>query len=478
MLLKLIKFNVYRINIIFLLFMCIFSSSDVLAESNSKRSNLTLALAGDALVSIKLSIHEDPRFLELVDLIRSSDAAFANMEMLFHDYESYPMHEHGGANLRADPKLVGELKWAGFDMLSLANNHTGDYGAAGMLLTKKYINDAGYSASGVGESLREARAPVFFDTPDGRIALISVSSTFPEHSRAGNTRGDIPSHPGLNPLRHTKEYTLNSEQFNFIKNISEKTYPDITSKTLGMDSNGDDRESAWFLGERFFLGKTLSISSVPNDIDMKEIRGAVKSAKLVSDYVIVSLHAHESRGNDKTVPAEFITTFAREMIDSGSDIIVGHGPHVLRGIEVYKNKPIFYSLGNFIYPSLPYPSAYMRTPSELYEELSLDASGYDTSIVSTKISQLLGDGYQKVASEISVNESVVVIPRWENGQLVNINLYPIVIGEGTLHVNSGVPLRADKETSRRIVATLRNLSAPFGTIIRFHEKLGIGKIDF
>ena len=48
------------------------------------------------------------------------------------------------------------------------------------------------------------------------------------------------------------------------------------------------------------------------------------------------------------MPAEFIRAFAREMIDAGADLVAGHGPHLLRGLELYKGKPIFYSLGNFI----------------------------------------------------------------------------------------------------------------------------------
>ena len=49
------------------------------------------------------------------------------------------------------------------------------------------------------------------------------------------------------------------------------------------------------------------------------------------------------------MPADFIPIFARAVIDAGADVFVGHGPHVLRGIEIYKGKPIFYSLSNFIF---------------------------------------------------------------------------------------------------------------------------------
>ncbi len=73
----------------------------------------------------------------------------------------------------------------------------------------------------------------------------------------------------------------------------------------------------------------------------------IEEARGLADLVLVSLHAHEQLGS-KEVPAEFMGSFARAMIDAGADLVVGHGPHLLRGLELYKGKPIFYSLGNFI----------------------------------------------------------------------------------------------------------------------------------
>ena len=121
--------------------------------------------------------------------------------MLFHDYEPYALNESGGTYMRAEPALVKDLVWAGFDMVSRANNHAGDYGVLGMNLTSKYVAEAGLVQAGVGQSLAEAREAKFLETPKGRVALISVASTFTDHSRAGSTRGDMPARPGLNPLR-------------------------------------------------------------------------------------------------------------------------------------------------------------------------------------------------------------------------------------------------------------------------------------
>ena len=134
---------------------------------------------------------------------RGADAAFTNLEMLFHDYEPYAMNESGGTYMRAEPALVKDLVWAGFDLVSRANNHTGDYGVLGHEPHHE-VRRRGRTGAGRrrAEPRRGARSEVPRDA-EGRVALISVASTFPDHSRAGRTRGDMPARPGLNPLRFT-----------------------------------------------------------------------------------------------------------------------------------------------------------------------------------------------------------------------------------------------------------------------------------
>ena len=174
-------------------------------SSPASTQEFTLALTGDAIITRPLSVYDEPDFLEMIDLIRGADAAFTNLEMLFHDYEPYPAHQSGGTWMRGDPSLVGELVWAGIDMVSRANNHTGDYGVEGMRLTTMYVDEVGLVQAGAGESLAEAREARFLETARGRVALISTASTFPDHSRASNARGSMQSRPGLSPLRFTTQ---------------------------------------------------------------------------------------------------------------------------------------------------------------------------------------------------------------------------------------------------------------------------------
>jgi poly-gamma-glutamate synthesis protein (capsule biosynthesis protein) len=93
---------------------------------------MTKALTGDAIITRRFSPHQEPSFLQMIEIVRGADMAFTNLEMLFHDYEPYPMHQSSGTCMRAEPALLKELIWAGFDQVSLANNHTGDYGVDGM----------------------------------------------------------------------------------------------------------------------------------------------------------------------------------------------------------------------------------------------------------------------------------------------------------------------------------------------------------
>src|SRR6185503_16982199 len=111
-------------------------------QSAQSRAPLSLALTGDSIIMQRLSVFKEPEFTKLFDLIRGSDAAFTNLETLFHDYEAPPAHESGGTWMRTDPPILKELVWAGFDLVSRANNHAGDFGVLGAQITSRYVREA------------------------------------------------------------------------------------------------------------------------------------------------------------------------------------------------------------------------------------------------------------------------------------------------------------------------------------------------
>jgi poly-gamma-glutamate synthesis protein (capsule biosynthesis protein) len=421
----------------------------------------TLALTGDSIITRRISVYKEPSFLELIDLIRGADAAFTNLEMLFHDYESYAMHQSGGTYMRAEPALVHDLVWAGFDMVARANNHTGDYGADGMRITTKHVAAAGLVQAGVGETLTEAREPHFLETAKARVALISVASTFPDHSRAGRSRGDIPGRPGLNPLRFTTTNVTTEAGLAALR----EAMATAGFGGRGGGGRGGSAQSLSVFGTRVVVGPEPGVRTEPNQEDVEEIAAAVRSADRLADYTIVTIHTHEGDRN-RLVPAQFLVTFARAMIDAGADVFAGHGPHVLRGIEIYKGKPILYSLGDFIFQN----ETLLRLPSENYESYDL---GPDAQVADFN-SRRYRDDTTGFPADPLIWEAVVAVPTFRGGALVDLALHPISLGFGKPASQRGRPMLADAALGKKIIDDLVRLSEPFGTRIAYRD--GVGRV--
>ncbi|MGH9349531.1 MAG: CapA family protein [Vicinamibacterales bacterium] len=418
--------------------------------------SFTLALTGDSIITRRLSVHTEPAHTRLFDLVRGADAAFTNLEMLFHDYEPYAMNQSGGTYMRAEPALAKELVWAGFDMVARANNHTGDYGAEGMRLTTKHVAAAGLVQAGVGEDLATAREAAFLDTGKGRVALISVASTFPDHSRAGRGRNGVRGRPGLNPLRFTTTYVVPRERLDELRALS----AEITGRA---PAQGD---TITFFGSRFTAGSRAEARTEPNAEDVAEIAAVVRSASRQADYTILTIHAHEGAGN-RAVPAQFLVTFARAMVDAGADVFVGHGPHVLRGIEMYKGKPILYSLGDFIFQN----ETLARLPSENYEPYRL---GPEAGVADFNDSRYKKDTTGFPADR-EIWEAVVAMVRWEGRRITELALHPISLGFGRPRTERGRPVLADAALGKKILDDVAQRSAPFGT--RLSVRNGIGYVE-
>lgn len=415
------------------------------------------ALTGDAIITRRLSVYNEPEFLGLIELIRKADAAFTNVEMLFHDFEPWPMHESGGTYMRAEPELVKELVWSGFDLVSLANNHSGDYGVLGMQLTRQYVRAAGLVAAGTGDNLAEAREAKFLETAAGRVALISVAATFPLHSAASAARGAVRGRPGLNPLRFTLIRELPREQF-------ERLRATLRESGITVPATGDRFR---VLNTSFAVGERASLRSTPDSSDVAEISAVVRNAGQLADYVLVTIHVHEA-GQQNSVPAEFLVTFARAMVDAGADLFVGHGPHVLRGIELYKGKPILYSLGDFIFQN----ETVLRLPEESYAPYGLDPSSGIADFNAARYS----NDTRGFPAQREIWESVVALPIFRGKSLASLELVPITLGFGKPRTERGRPLLAQGELAAKILGDLVQRSAPFGTQIEVREGRGFVKL--
>jgi poly-gamma-glutamate synthesis protein (capsule biosynthesis protein) len=417
-----------------------------------------MALTGDAIITRKLSVYKEPEFLRLMELVRGADVAFTNLEMLFHDYEPWPMHQSGGTYMRAEPELIKELTWAGIDLASMANNHTGDYSPDAMRLTMKYAREAGLVTAGTGENLYEAREARYVETANGRVALISTASTFTAHSAASKPRGAVRGRPGLSPLRYSSRRVITREQMDALRAGLQAA--GVGGRGRGGGAGQTDRLNVF--DNTFEVGDTPGTRTEPDAEDVREIADVVRNAARLADYVIVTIHAHEGAANN--APAEFLVTFARAMIDAGADVFVGHGPHYLKGIEIYKGKPIFYSLGDFIFQN----ETLLRLPFENYAPYRLG----DTAHVADFNAARYSNDTRGFPVNREIWESVVAVPAFRGEELVSIELHPITLGFGQAPAQRGRPKLADTQLGQKIINDLIERSKSFGTTIEWRNGIG------
>ena len=191
------------------------------------------------------------------------------------------------------------------------------------------------------------------------------------------------------------------------------------------------------------------------DEDLERVRKAIEEAKWQSDEVIVSVHSHQLDGTKKEDVSEFLVDFAHFCIDNGANAVIGHGPHLLRAIEVYKYSPIFYSLGDFVLQLYNIEFA----PMEFYEKYSLTPEN--------TVYELLKKRSEDFTVGLMEDRKMfeTVIPYWEteNGKLKRLELLPVM---GVMKGNQseiGLPRIAQDDSFMNRLAVL---SAPYGVTMK------------
>jgi poly-gamma-glutamate synthesis protein (capsule biosynthesis protein) len=154
----------------------------------------------------------------------------------------------------------------------------------------------------------------------------------------------------------------------------------------------------------------------------------------------------------KDYPADFVVEFARACIDAGAHAIIGHGPHLVRGIEIYKQRPIFYSLGNFIFQN----ETVDRQPADFYEKYGL---GPEHHVVEAYAKR---SGNDSLGFAVNPEVWSSVIAEWtlEDGRLAELTLHPIELGFAEPRHRRGWPRLTQQPDALR---DLQRLSREFGT---------------
>ncbi len=433
---------------------------------DAEAGNLTVTAGGDAMITRKLSVFEEPRFKRLVQLFTNSDVGYVNLEMLMHNFEHSP-GSAGGTFTGSDPSNLDDLKWAGVNLVSTANNHSYDYGENGLLTNIRHLEESGLCFSGTGRNLSEARSPAYMDSPNGRVALISASSTFNESGRALDQRPDVKGRPGLNPQRFSTKYILDQRAFEQVKrantelglqakqNSLRKFRPEGTIPT-------DTKTKVSFLGHRFELGEKFGEETRPHKRDMEDNLRWISDAKRMADWVFVSFHCHES-GKTMADPPDFLIEFSRACIDAGADAFFGHGPHVTRGIELRDGKPIFYSLGNFIFQN----DTVKWQPSYNYDALSLGSESTPADFYDKR-----SKGKRGFPNDPIYWQSVVTRIYFKAKKIESIELVPIDLGFGKPRSMNGRPMIAEAQIATQALNRVRDLSSQMGTKIRLEKGRG------
>jgi poly-gamma-glutamate capsule biosynthesis protein CapA/YwtB (metallophosphatase superfamily) len=374
---------------------------------------LTIMLTGQSMIRSDLRTTK-PEAVPVIRGLLNGDVIFTNLEAaVAQPGESV----QEGRGFLTPPEALDALAAMGFNLLALSDNHAFDLKETGIRNTLGEVERRNIAHAGTGNDIAEASEPAYVKTPKGTIALVaSASGLIAPGGRATD------NHPGVNQLRVEAGNREN----------------EATADLPGAPAN------------------------TPNPEDARRILASIRDARRRADVVIVYQHNHVF-GNlsfstiftegmtERLAPNPWLTKWTHDEIDAGADIIVMHGAPLLHGVEIYRGRPIFYDLGNFIY-NVPPTLTYIDEPM-----------AWESVVVSVE--------FESGASSASA--------RGARTPIRSISLRPVIlnpIGDGQPDVHDphasnqflhtrGLPTPATGARAGYILQRVANASVPFGTTI-------------
>jgi poly-gamma-glutamate synthesis protein (capsule biosynthesis protein) len=250
------------------------------ASATADTADIVISAVGDIMLDgtarpVMAEQGYDYPFVKMLPYFSSAQIVFGNVEGPLTD-RGTPEQDKTFVFRSPPGKVAAALKAAGFNVVSLANNHTLDYGADGLKQTIEALDAAGIQHAGAGADLMAARQPALIQANGLKIAILAYSMTLPESFFAG---------------------------------------PEKAGTAFGHEA---------------------------------QVSADVTAARKQADIVLVSFHWGQE---GKTVLRDYQIRLGHAAIDAGASAVIGHHPHILQGIEQYKDGIILYSLGNFTFGS-------------------------------------------------------------------------------------------------------------------------------
>jgi len=352
----------------------------------AQTGDFSVTLTGQSMIRSDIRVHA-PAEAAVIKSLLAGDVRFTNFEATIVDEKKGQSHKNG--RFLSPPEALDALQSFGFNLVSFSNNHAWDLKVPGIENTLEEAARLQLAHAGTGHTIAEAAAPGYLHTPKGAVALVAMASGLVEPGASATA-----TRPGVNELRVE--------------------------------------------------------GGQPNPEDAARILASIREARGRADLVIVYEHNHVFDKPFRTImleelperlaPPDWLKKWTHAEIDAGADIVVMHGAPLLHGVEIYRGRPIFFDLGNFIFQAPP-------------------------------VDVLLDEPIDW--------ESVVAYVEFRGKKLRSIRFRPIAmnkIGQGQAdtqdeHTNNlflqtrGLPTPATGEQGHYILQRLADLSRPFGTIV-------------
>jgi poly-gamma-glutamate capsule biosynthesis protein CapA/YwtB (metallophosphatase superfamily) len=368
-------------------------------------TTITITLTGQSMIRSDIRATA-PAAVPVIQSLLKGDVIFTNLEGAVAE-KGESVHE--GRGFLTPPEALDALTTFGFNLLALSDNHAFDLKVTGIRNTIQEADSRKIVHAGTGNNVGEASAPAYLRTPKGTFALVASASGMIAPGASATA-----DRPGVNELR----VEAGSKE-----NEATEDLPSATENTI-------------------------------NPEDSQRILQNIRNAREHADVVIVYQHNHVFGNHsfstiftegmqERLSPNDWLKKWTHAEVDAGADIIVMHGAPLLHGVEIYKGRPIFYDLGNFIYNVPPVLTA---------------------------------------ITEPMTWESVVAYVQYQGKNLQSISFRPIIlnyVGEGQPDIHNaytnnefldtrGLPSPATGARAGYILQRLADASKPFGTTVEIN----------